>query len=432
MSLSLGSLRRGVASYKRPASNGAPIVRKRPTRGAIQFVAQDDLEAYADFGRSCLAEGLGYKAIRTRLENEHGVTAAHGTMQRWVAALNGCEGAMPKKRRATMTACASKNIEELWVYDEWAQGKLSEDEGLTYRGLRRLLEVEHGVTAANGTMQRWLKSLSEGRPAIPRGRRGIPRKRPASMMAMPCKSIEELQPYDEWARAKLAADEELTYRGLRRLLELDHGVTAANDTMGRWLKAMKSPSKRQVYGREWIEEDSKTFGSRYARQTAMTTDGLDGRDNVHYYQTHGSWSYCAECGRRRFGAAKVPPLSGRYAAPAKSNCRHCPLSWEQLEQEAAKAVDTDRLFVSPQSSDWPRYDPDQEVFRLDGDAGHLSLLDLSAEEASSLAPLKLFCDFKALRGQSGNAPVANLKKLSVIRAEWNPIPVEAAVGTQRL
>ena len=52
------------------------------------------------------------------------------------------------------------------------------------------------------------------------------------------------------------------------------------------------------------------------------------------------------------------------------------------------------------------------------------MLDLSEDDRRSPAPLQLFCDFKAMRGQSGKAAVANLKKLSVIRAEWNATSVQ--------
>ena len=48
-----------------------------------------------------------------------------------------------------------------------------------------------------------------------------------------------------------------------------------------------------------------------------------------------------------------------------------------------------------------------------------SMLALTGADRQSLAPLRLFCDFKSLRGESGKAAVANLRKLSVIRAEWN-------------
>ena len=55
------------------------------------------------------------------------------------------------------------------------------------------------------------------------------------------------------------------------------------------------------------------------------------------------------------------------------------------------------------------------------------MLDLPEDDRRCLAPLQLFCDFKAMRGQSGKAAVANLKKLSVIRAEWSATTVRASV-----
>ena len=201
--LSLGSLRRGVASYKRPASNGAPIVRKRPSAsGAIHSrgVAQDDLEAYAEFGRSCLAEGLGYKAIRTRLEKEHSVTAADGTMRRWLASLKRPQGAI-------LTQLAQDDLE---AYADFGRSCLAE--GLGYWAIRTRLKNEHGVTVADGTIRRWLASLNR-----PQG--AMPKKRRATMTACASKNIEELWVYDEWAQGKLSEDESLTYRGLRRLTD---------------------------------------------------------------------------------------------------------------------------------------------------------------------------------------------------------------------
>ena len=40
------------------------------------------------------------------------------------------------------------------------------------------------------------------------------------------KSIEDMELYDDWARANLLHKEDLTYRELRCLLEVDHGVTS--------------------------------------------------------------------------------------------------------------------------------------------------------------------------------------------------------------
>ena len=51
------------------------------------------------------------------------------------------------------------------------------------------------------------------------------------------------------------------------------------------------------------------------------------------------------------------------------------------------------------------------------------MLSLEKAVSETLAPIKIFCDVKSQRGQSGRAAVANIKKLSVIRAEWMAIPV---------
>ena len=150
------------------------------------------------------------------------------------------------------------------------------------------------------------------------------------MGALPRKTMASLQVYDDWGRAQLKEAVNVGYKDLRRLLEHEHGVTAANDTMARWHKLLSTPSKREVYATAWAEEEANTFGSRYARLRPMTSDGLECLDNQHYYQTHASWSYCAGCGRRRFGAMGSPPLSGRYAAPATSNCvRYLGSSWSR-------------------------------------------------------------------------------------------------------
>ena len=113
-----------------------------------------------------------------------------------------------------------------------------------------------------------------------------------------------------------------------------------------------------------------------------------------------------------------------------SRCRACPLSVKKLEEESGATVETGRLYVSPQETDWPRYDAEQSAYVLVDAAPHaLSMLALGKEEAFSLAPLKLFCDYKVHRGQSGKTVVSNVKKLSVIRAEWNPITVRDALRT---
>ncbi len=172
-----------------------------------------------------------------------------------------------------------------------------------------------------------------------------------------------------------------------------------------------------------------SFGSRHVRLEPMLTAGLDSMDNQLYYALHGSWTFCAGCGCRRYGHAPPPPLVGTYAASVGCKCHRCSLSWQELEQDSSTVVPTERLYVTPQALDWPRYDSAQDAYILDGDASWPSLLELSKEEASSLCPLRIFCDVKMQRGQSGRAAIANPKKRSVMRAQWNAISVEASLKT---
>ena len=111
-------------------------------------------------------------------------------------------------------------------------------------------------------------------------------------------------------------------------------------------------------------------------------------------------------------------------------CRKCPLSARELQETSSCTIETSRLYVAPQLEDWPIYDPQQKVFVLQGGPPHgISMINMTHEDRESLAPLKLFCTFEALRGQSGTAPVANIKKLSVIRAEWAEQPVRSSIRT---
>ncbi len=53
-----------------------------------------------------------------------------------------------------------------------------------------------------------------------------------------------MNPYQDWTRAKLSEDPNLTYAALRRLLEQEHAASVETVTMKRWHYAMKKPSKR--------------------------------------------------------------------------------------------------------------------------------------------------------------------------------------------
>ena len=86
-----------------------------------------------------------------------------------------------------MVPQVSVTLEKLATYDDWGRAQLLADEGHTYSSLRRLLEHEHCVTAADNTMRRWLAQLHTERPAISL-------KRPAAMVELVSKSQSELAP----------------------------------------------------------------------------------------------------------------------------------------------------------------------------------------------------------------------------------------------
>ena len=204
--------------------------------------------------------------------------------------------------------------------------------------------------------------------------------------------------------------------------------------MARWVKGGCPFTKRKSAAMDWVAEEARGFGSKHTRRTAMCTDAIDDMPNVTWYQRWGSWSYCDLCGRRRFGALAAPPLEGGgNASAAVDRCRKCPLPVDTLQEEPFKRSDTGTLYVSPQEHHWPRYIESQEAYVHADIAGPEapSLIDLPKEECWSLAPLRLFCTWAPQRGQSGHAAVANVKKLSVIRAEWNSVSVPDSMTTAR-
>ena len=98
-----------------------------------------------------------------------------------------------------------------------------------------------------------------------------------------------------------------------------------------------------------------------------------------------------------------------------------------------RAVETTRLYVVPQERHWPRYDASQERLcpvRCTS-RGRVAASPIGRGSRYAV-PLKLDVDFKSMRGQSGKAAVANLKKLSVMRASWNPHAVQASLVTDKV
>ena len=99
-----------------------PTFGKTPAAG-LPLLTQAQLGAYAAWARPMIDAGLTFRAIRSKLEEEHEVTAADGTMRRWCA--NGAPGLPSSGRRrlrgkqAAPGVYRSLTIEELEAYGDW-------------------------------------------------------------------------------------------------------------------------------------------------------------------------------------------------------------------------------------------------------------------------------------------------------------------------
>ena len=107
-------------------------------------------------------------------------------MQRWLGLLR----TPVRKRPAAGPAYEKQSIDQLSDYDAWGREQVAQNAELTYRQLQRLLEHEHGVTAANNTMERCLASLLEAPKAYGR-------YRTVACSALESLSMEELSAYDD-------------------------------------------------------------------------------------------------------------------------------------------------------------------------------------------------------------------------------------------
>ena len=100
------------------------------------------------------------------------------------------------RKRPASVKLEMPSIEELSArHHDWGIGVL-DGEVLGCKALRRMLEQEHGVTAADDSMKRWKAMLLEGCPAMVR-------KRPASE-ADSTLTYAGLWRHDVWGRAQVA------------------------------------------------------------------------------------------------------------------------------------------------------------------------------------------------------------------------------------
>ena len=149
-----------------------------------------------------------------------------------------------------------------------------------------------------------------------------------------------------------------------------------------------------------------------------------------------SCKFCHRCGLRTFPSFGCPPLfKGEYTPNphTKANslshvCRpSCGSPLDVLHSEGPK-LDTDKIYYTPQLSDWPVYDAVNRVLTLLGVASMVSLINLTHDEAYALAIVNLYCDHK--KEQKGKA-IPNYKKTSLCRAEWKKAAVEPNLRTER-
>lgn len=100
-------------------------------------------------------------------------------------------------------------------------------------------------------------------------------------------------------------------------------------------------------------------------------------------------------------------------------------SLKEITNEECKSTMYRRFYyVTPQLADWPRYDPCSKTFYLQPptDTSHeifhswKSMLYYANDIQAALACIEIFCDYQTIRG--GKASTVNLKKTSVVRAEW--------------
>ena len=94
-------------------------------------------------------------------------------------------------------------------------------------------------------------------------------------------------------------------------------------------------------------------------------------------------------------------------------------------------------YVTPDVAQWPRYSPDDDEYYLlppesvdaNSFASWSTMLECTDEEANSLACIAIFCDVEKVRG--GKASTMNMKKKSVVRAEWVRTCTLSRLSSQR-
>ncbi|CAE7574509.1 UBP25, partial [Symbiodinium sp. KB8] len=142
---------------------------------------------------------------------------------------------------------------------------------------------------------------------------------------------------------------------------------------------------------------------------------VDSDDDIAQWLSHGAWTFCPHCGRRR---PRSQVTSLKVLQPA-SICRpRCdPTASELLHPRVAEENKKTKLdaYVTPNSQDW---EPLLQELQLTG----LPIVDnISKKDLESLAVLDLKVEFQTRRG--GNAQITTKQKKAVIRGRWKSLPL---------
>jgi hypothetical protein len=172
------------------------------------------------------------KRVRTRLQDEYGVTAAVATLQRFL-----CSITRPEPVAESAAAYRSLDQNGLQEYSEAVLRWLQEEERPASRRISTRLQDEYGITAAVATMDRNPRSIT--RPSA------VAEPAPAS------RSLDQtgLQDYTATVQRWLQEKEDAGHWRIRTRLEEEFGASAADGTMTRFLKNLRGPMENRPWRR---------------------------------------------------------------------------------------------------------------------------------------------------------------------------------------
>ena len=173
----------------------------------------------------------------------------------------------------------------------------------------------------------------------------------------------------------------------------------------------------------WSSEIAKEFPA--SRTVTVPDHTLNSKTIFGRYEIQwasvGAWQYCHKCGRRKATRSMLP----RWSIGDKNSVHHSCTSCDATAVDLAHRAEDQG---SRKLSMYCQVNPD--LWQLSLTDGHnIDLWTLDDMEKESLSIVHLLCDYKSIRG--GHAPVKNIHKLSVIRAQWKKVDVERNLPTEK-